>query len=419
MITRVEALNYKCLRHLSRPLRNFQVLVGPNASGKSTFLDVVNFLGDLVYEGLDFAVEKRGDSLSELFWMRTGTSFQLAVEFMIPESLRSTGDSTPHGGARYEVEISGGNGDRRISEERLWLLGAVGESIPGPSGRQSEFPSFCAAPSTLFHTDRAWRRVVAKARGGNDNYYSEKGASAPKGWNPSFKLGPKKSALANLPDDEEKFPVASWVKRVLSTGIRTFTLDSLELRKPSSPEKKRGFETDGSNLPWVVHQLERDDPERLSEWVAHLRTALPELTGIRTREIEYNKTRYVEVEYETGLCVPSWHVSDGTLRLLALTLPAYAREMEGVFLIEEPENGIHPRAVETMYRSLSSVYGAQVLLATHSPVILNMANARDVLCFAKTPEGATDIVTGDRHPGLADWTGGVPLGVLFASGVLG
>lgn len=53
--------------------------------------------------------------------------------------------------------------------------------------------------------------------------------------------------------------------------------------------------------------------------------------------------------------------------------PAYIPGLEGAYLIEEPENGIHPRAVETVLQSLSSVYNAQVLLATHSPVILSLA----------------------------------------------
>ena len=120
-----------------------------------------------------------------------------------------------------------------------------------------------------------------------------------------------------------------------------------------------------------------------------------------------------------NLEVPSWMVSDGTLRLLSLTLPAYLTDLKGIYLIEEPENGIHPRAVETVFQSLSSVYDAQILLATHSPVILGIAEANQVLCFAKTPEGATDIVSGDKHPALKDWKGETNLGVLFASGVLG
>ena len=50
MLTRVEALNFRCLRYVSRPLDRFHVLVGPNASGKTTFLDVVGFVIRLLNE---------------------------------------------------------------------------------------------------------------------------------------------------------------------------------------------------------------------------------------------------------------------------------------------------------------------------------------------------------------------------------
>src|SRR5207247_8328885 len=111
--------------------------------------------------------------------------------------------------------------------------------------------------------------------------------------------------------------------------------------------------------------------------------------------------------------------SDGTLRLLALTIPAYLLDFQGVYLIEEPENGIHPLAVETLFQSLSSVYDAQLLLATHSPVILSLAQADKVLCFKKTPPGATDIVLGSEHPSVREWRGETRLGGLFAGGVPG
>ena len=62
---------------------------------------------------------------------------------------------------------------------------------------------------------------------------------------------------------------------------------------------------------------------------------------------------------------------------------------------------------------------AQILLATHSPIILSQAKAEDVLCFKKTEQGSTDIVSGDEHPQLRDWKGQPNLSVLFASGVLG
>jgi predicted ATPase len=177
---------------------------------------------------------------------------------------------------------------------------------------------------------------------------------------------------------------------------------------------------DGSTLPWVVDRLASREPARFKDWINHVRTALPELKTVERIERPEDRHRYLVLGLQNGLRIPSWAASDGTLRLLGLTLLAYLPNLAAtVFLIEEPENGIHPRAVESVMQSLSSVYGAQVLLATHSPVILSIAKLDQVLCFAKTPEGATDIVRGSDHLGLKHWKGEVDLGTLFASGVLG
>jgi len=222
-----------------------------------------------------------------------------------------------------------------------------------------------------------------------------------------------------LPEDESRFPVATWFRTLLARGVQNLVLNSLLIRRASPPGQVRGFKPDGSNLPWVIAELEQPSQrKRLDAWLAHVQTALPDIENLRTVERPEDKHRYSMIRYRGGLEVPSWMASDGTLRLLALTLPAYLPKFEGVYLIEEPENGIHPRAVETLYQSLSSVYDAQILLATHSPVILSLADAKDVLCFKKTSAGATDIIRGSDHPELRDWRGQPNLSVLFASGVL-
>lgn len=186
-------------------------------------------------------------------------------------------------------------------------------------------------------------------------------------------------------------------------GVQALALHSEKMRQPSPPKAPKFFLPDGSNLPWVVDLLAKKHRQRFSDWIHHVRTALPDLKHVRTVERDEDRHRYLVLEFENGLKVPSWGISDGSLRLLALTLLAYLPAVEGVFLIEEPENGIHPRAVETVFQSLSSVYNAQVLPATHSPVILSIAKPEQILCFAKTTEGATDIVRGSEHPHLKEW----------------
>ena len=105
MITLIEALNYRCLRYVSRPLGPFHVLVGPNASGKSTFLDVVGLLRDLVSEGLDGALSRRTNNPQELLFQSQGDTLELAIEASIPDELRRRTARPELDTARYEVAL--------------------------------------------------------------------------------------------------------------------------------------------------------------------------------------------------------------------------------------------------------------------------------------------------------------------------
>lgn len=418
MIRLIEALNYRCLRYVSTPLGPFHVLVGPNASGKTTFLDVVGFLGQLVSDGLEAAVSERTANFQDLVWSREEQGvIELAIEAEIPEELRAKLPKGRWDTVRYEVRLGhdGNTQEVAIMDESVMLTKWKRRSRAKPT----LFPMEPEAPASLMTPKvQGNRRIVSKTRGGDDHFYSEVLGESGKGWFPTIRLGPRKSALGNLPEDETKFPVSTWLKKLLSEGVQSFVLNSLLIRKASAPGQRRGFKPDGSNLPWVIADLEQRT-DRFERWIGHLRTALPDIRAIRTIERPDDRHRYLVVDYEGGLSVPSWMVSDGTLRLLALTIPAYIPEFKGVYLIEEPENGVHPGAVETLFQSLSSVYDAQILLASHSPVILNLAEAETVLCFKKTERGATNVVCGSEHPALRQWRGETNLGTLLASGVLG
>jgi predicted ATPase len=421
MITLIEALNYRCLRYVSIILTDFHVLVGPNASGKTTFLDVVRFLQELVSDGLDGALLSRTANPQELLFRREGEHFELAIEAQIPEDLRKKTAKPELDSARYEVAIGFDETQRQFELKAEKFLLKKSPKFSAVPSERTLFPNFCSAPETLLTPTRRkdTKMVVNKVPGGNDNFYSETYGQSGKGWAPSFKLGSQKSALGNLPADVKSFPVANWFREYLNDRVQHFVLNSNEMRKPSPPTKVKGFLPDGSNLPWVVSRLRHEDETSYRRWMAHLQTALEDLVEISTIERPEDRHCYLVYKYRGGLDLPSWLVSDGTLRFTALTLPAYLAKLRGIYLIEEPENGIHPKAVSSIYDSLSSVYGAQVLLATHSPVVLNVAKAQSVLCFAKDESGSTDIVLGSEHPNLRNWKGETNLGSLLAAGVLG
>lgn len=425
MIRWIEVKGLRALRYVSLGLDPFMVMVGPNACGKSTLFDALLIMRDVLSSGLDAAVfgntrmniAPRAVSPQDLTWLRQGGGLEMAVTLELPNDVVEK-LAGKYRFARYELGLHT-DGRLGFDHETLWLTSELRPPSPTEPQQRLDFPEPIAAPPHIItpakqRAPNGWRKVVSKVvESGNDYFRSETSD-----WNNLFRLGPAKSALANLPEDELKFPAATWVKRVLMEGVHRLALNAEKMRMPSPAGSSPDFLPDGSNLPWVVHELEKN-PSLKRRWIAHIATSLEDLVDITTREKQEDRSRYIELHYRSGLQAPSWVLSDGTLRLLALTLLAYAPTSPALTLIEEPENGIHPKAMETVMQSLASVYGAQILCATHSPVVLSQLRPQQVLCFGKTDEGAVDIVRGDEHPGLRAWRSALNLGELFATGVLG
>ena len=417
MFSRIEAKNYRCLLHVRQPMDRFHALIGPNASGKSTYLDVVRFLGDMVQPGgLDAAIDTRTQNWHDLVWMGEEDHFEFAVEACIPEDKREALENPQWNRCRYEVRIAE-TAPSEVGIEKETLL--LKQTLPDDEKRAQLdfFPERDrTVPDTVCHEKGTpgSRTVVSKTLDGNDNFYDETGS----GWDHVFKLGPERAALANVPEDPTKFGVSTWFKRMLVDGIEFLRLDSEEMQRPSPPGKGTGFRPDGSNLPWVIQDLRDEHPQQFQRWLRHIQPSLTDIVDVDTEVRDEDRHCYLRVQYRSGVTVPSWGLSDGTLRMFALTLLPYLPDLKGPVLIEEPENGIHPPAVETVYESLSSVYDTQVLVATHSPVFLSCAEPEDMLCFALDDDGKTDVILGSDHPRLRDWQHETDLGTLFAGGVL-
>ncbi len=425
MIRRIQALNYRCLRYIDLELDRFHVAVGPNASGKSTLFDVVAFLGDMVRDGLEEAVEKRTRNFQDLVWNRPKRElgFELALEFEIPKHLQERLPEEKNFRIfRYEVAIREDDGQVKIDSERGLLVSGRATCHPVEPSRSLFFPMPPPPPQTILVGGgrRNARTILSKSRKGTDSFNIEVSPKAGKGWVTTIAFGPRRSTLRNLPESADRFPVSSYVKSVLGSGTHFMFLESMEIRRPSRPGRSLWrLSSDGSNLPRIVRRLQDRHTDIYREWLEHVQTVLVDLDSIRVTEREEDRSVYLMLVYKTGVEIPSWMVSDGTLRFLAITIIPYLSLDDQIYLLEEPENGVHPLALDAIYDSLWSTYESQVLVATHSPAFLALVSPEEVLCFAKDDEGAVDVVRGDQHPMLKDWQGAVDMNVLFATGVIG
>ena len=397
MIRRIQLLNYRCLRYVDISLDRFHVLAGANGSGKSTLFDALAFLADLVRDGLEAAIAKRTAEFRDLVWRRPAADpgFEIALELDIPESVRrALGPNHEFSRFRYEIAIKDAGEGAGINHER-------GILIPGATAGRSLQESLFPIPETL--PSGAGRRgsktVLGKTRTGNDSFNvenAEASGKSGKAWSVRVRLGPRRSTLANLPDSPDAFPAATDARHLLAERIQPVHLDSLGMRRASPPSAQSStLHQNGCNLPWAAHWLRDADPTKFDDWLARLRAVLPQLDDVRVLIREQDRHAYLVLCDAGGAEVPCRMVSDGTLRLLALTLIAHLPGAGRTYLVEEPENGLGGTAIEAAYQSLSSIADAQVLVASHSPAFVGSAEPKQLLSFTQDNDGATQITAGE------------------------
>lgn len=382
MIVALKISNYKGIRSTPElDLSNFHVLVGPNGSGKSTFLDAIEFVKDCLTEGPRSAVEQRAPDFRDLTFMRRGG--EIAIDLWLDLSALLPEEKGKNLHYRLAIVADKDLGVR-VSEETLERTGK-------PKGV----------------------RLVGKTASGKDYYRRESGT-----YQDVFVFGPNKLALSLTPPDETRYPAGNAVKAFLMEGIRFIQLDSPAMRRPTPATSPAELQVDGANLARTVGMLKRSGSDALDEWVGHLRYAIEDLKSIGWAARQADNAEYLVLKYDNGLECPSWLLSDGTLRMLALTLPAFLPARPRIYMIEEPENGVHPKALELIIGALMAIPQAQVFVATHSPLVVQEAGAGPLLCFRKDDRGV-HVIRGLKHSALKNWKGVPELSSIFASRVLG
>lgn len=445
MITRLEATRYRCFERLGVDVGEFRVLVGANGSGKTTLLDLPVLLGDLLRANnvsapfMDRRLElpPRAGSLSELVFAGRGSDFSLAVEARLPDAVQSkvlegmfARKRTERSRQalqedrrqwpthiRYEIGLRiGADQSLQVAYEYLFMF----PESDGPDRRQAGFHGVAASNKKHWH-------LTLKREIGYESEFSPETPQAN-----VAKVGLPETLLAMprvLFESEAGYPAARWLHSLLTTDAVFLEPNWSAMRQASPPGQPKVITANGRNIPWLALELKREGApegagtdyrsERYADWIAHVQTALPQVTDVEVREREDDHHAYFVVSYRGDFKVPSAGLSEGTLRILTLTLLPYLSKQPAIVVTEEPENGIHPRAIEAVLQSLSSMYDSQVWVSSHSPVVLARAKLDQLLCARLDSEGGVDMVAGTDHPRLQEWRGGIDLGSLFAAGVLG
>ena len=125
-----------------------------------------------------------------------------------------------------------------------------------------------------------------------------------------------------------------------------------------------------------------------------LSVMFPTVRRLRLRVVSASR-KEIEVELTSGQRIPAAQLSEGILYFLAYAALQHVRPSP-ILLIEEPETGLHPariREVITMLRKISEAPdGPQIVMATHSPLVINEMKPDEVSLVTRTVEEGTKVV---------------------------
>jgi energy-coupling factor transporter ATP-binding protein EcfA2 len=325
--------NWKNFTQADVEIRDRLFLVGPNASGKSNFLDVFHFLRDLASSGGGFqqAVRRRG-GVSALRCLAARRYPDMAVSVVVEADERQ----------RWYYELSFNQDSLRrpvVRGERVRLGDDLLLERPTSEDR--------ADPARLTQT-----------------------------------------YLEQVNVNQQFRDLASFF-----ASIRYLHILPQLVREPDRSVGRIGDPFGGDFPEQVAKTPERTQKARLRRIHEALKVAVPQLEAIELVR-DAKGTPHLRGKYRHWRPQGAWQTeeqfSDGTLRLMG---PLWvALDGEGPLLLEEPELSLHPEIVRVLPQLLARAQrrtGRQIFLSTHSPDLLRDEGIGldEVLLLKPTPEG--------------------------------
>jgi predicted ATPase len=201
-----------------------------------------------------------------------------------------------------------------------------------------------------------------------------------------------------------------------------FTPDAARGLPMAGPQKHLNIH--GDNLANVVQHMGREHPKEFRGVLDQISRKIPGIRSIDTKPTEDQRLllRFNDGPFKDPFLAQQ--MSDGTLKLFAYLLLLEDPEPAPFLCIEEPENGLYHKLLETLAtefreKATGKPNSPQVFLTTHQPYLVNALEPTEVWILSKGQDGFSTIRRAADDPvvsGLAKE--GLPLGSLWYSDYL-
>ena len=426
MITRFKVKGFKNLYDVELYFGPFTCIAGSNGVGKSNLFDALKFVGELANKTLleaalsirETETDKRSKSLDiRNIFFNDGQKYVDLIEFEVDlilpfkaiDDLGQLAEATTTFVTyslqiKYNEETSpNGKNILEITHEKLRQL------------NQTEYKR------TLQRMGfgKEWIKSVsggvkrsASSFIDSDNLNVFISQDQTRGRNKSLLLKSLPRTILSTASAIET-PTALVCKREMESW-RFLQLEPSALRSADDvSESNQRIQANGSHLPATLYRLIHNEKQQKTVQVSianRLTDLIDDIFEINVDKDDKRDILTLLLKGKDGNFLPASSLSDGTLRFLALSIIEADPTEQGLICLEEPENGIHPARIPAILKLLQDIatdeslaFGndnplRQVIINTHSPLVVREINDDTLLCAEPIPY--RDEKNGHRFEGV-------------------
>ena len=393
-------------RREEKPLTPMTAVIGKNGVGKSTLFDAFGFLSDCLSSGVEEACDARG---------RGGFKNILTqgeegpIEFMV--YYKGSGNANP---ITYNLSIDLDESKRprvlfeslheehkrgESSQLNIFLLLDKGEGLAW-KGNQAGF----LTDTEEAEDDRLLRDVLTGNQAGfltdaeergfdfedSIKYITNEKKELPEGSESVEFDDPRKLGIATLGSLKQHPRISSFRRFIERWYMSYFTPNAARNLPLAGPQKHLNIY--GDNIGNVVQFMEREHPERFQAVLDRIARKIPGIDKIAT---EKTKDGRLLLKFnDKGFRDPFYaqQMSDGTLKVFAYLLLLEDPDPSPFLCIEEPENGLYHKLLESLATEFREhTADTQIFVTTHQPDFVDALNPDEVWILEKGPDGFSTI----------------------------
>ena len=191
------------------------------------------------------------------------------------------------------------------------------------------------------------------------------------------------------------------------------------MRRSETVDDYKYLRFDGANIAPFLYHLKDNNNNTYGQIVDTIRMVTPFFDDFVLKPDKKDKVKLLWRQKGSDYPLKPYHLSDGTLRFICLTTSLLQPEPPSTIIIDEPELGLHPYAIEILaelIQSQSSSKRMQIIISTQSPALVDNFEPEDIVVVNRKDGASTfQRLNGDD---LSMWLEDYSLGDLWRKNIV-